>query len=156
MVSKGKTITAWKVTGPGLEPRPFWNCTIELSGPPGYRNVTGFPIPSKTSNNNNILAQDIDNKIRWTLEIRSFQEWEDFEKNEFLPTCFIVKAYPRDWIDRPSVRSIISSFRLTVWIARSHRGKTHIINESRFSCEKYGWVFHRQNPFVFCMSWWTW
>ena len=43
-------IAAWKVTGPGLEPRPFWNCTrcstIELSGPPGYRNVTGFPIPS--------------------------------------------------------------------------------------------------------------
>ena len=43
-------IAAWKVTGPGLEPRPFWNCTrcstIELSGPLGYRNVTGFPIPS--------------------------------------------------------------------------------------------------------------
>ena len=38
------------MTGPGLEPRPFWNCTrcstIELSGPLGYRNVTGFPIPS--------------------------------------------------------------------------------------------------------------
>ena len=47
-------IAAWKVTGPGLEPRPFWNCTrcstIELSGPPGYRNVTGFPIPSRPLN----------------------------------------------------------------------------------------------------------
>ena len=42
------------MTGPGLEPRPFWNCTrcstIELSGPPGYRNVTGFPILSRPLN----------------------------------------------------------------------------------------------------------
>ena len=45
-----RVIAAWKVTGPGLEPRP-WNCTrcstIELSGPPGYHNVTGSPIPSR-------------------------------------------------------------------------------------------------------------
>ena len=46
----GNPIAAWKVTRPGLEPRPFWNCTrcstIELSGPPGYHNVTRFPILS--------------------------------------------------------------------------------------------------------------
>jgi len=37
----------------------------------------------KTSNNNNILAQDTENKIRWTLEKSSLQAWIDFKKNEF-------------------------------------------------------------------------
>jgi len=37
----------------------------------------------KASNNNNILAQDIGNKIRWSLEKSGFQAWVDFEKSEF-------------------------------------------------------------------------
>jgi len=37
----------------------------------------------KNSNNNNILAQNIANNIRWILEKSGFQAWKDFEKNEF-------------------------------------------------------------------------
>ena len=77
-------------------------------------------------------------------------------KEEFQPTGFIVYAYTRDRIDRLSVRSIISSFWLTVWMTRFHCGKTHTINKLRFACGKYGCLFHHQKPFVFCMSWWTW
>jgi len=37
----------------------------------------------KTGNNNNILVQDIENKIRWILEKSGLQAWVDFTKNEF-------------------------------------------------------------------------
>jgi len=37
----------------------------------------------KISNGNNILGQDIKDKIRWIQEeISGFQAWENFEKNE--------------------------------------------------------------------------
>jgi len=36
-----------------------------------------------TSNNDNILGEDKQNKIRWILEKSGLQAWEDFEKTEF-------------------------------------------------------------------------
>ena len=89
-----------------------------------------------------LLRSKIAYRIKWTLErigVSTPVFWHRLTKETEL--------------HRQSVESKISTFRLTVWIGVFHRGRTHIINEWRFSCEKYGCAFHHREPSVFCMSW---